>query len=91
MKGYRKQVHCVLIEESIQQDNICIIYIKYIYVCLYICIHIYIYMYTLTHTHNLLKAIYERPTMNIIFHDERVKAFPEFRNTARMSAFATSI
>lgn len=53
------------------------------------CIHIY--MYTHTPTHNLLKAIYERPTMNIIFHDERVKAFPEFRNTARMSAFATSI
>lgn len=44
-----------------------------------------------TPTHNLLKSIYERPTMNIIFHDERVKAFPQFRNTAKMSAFATSI
>lgn len=51
----------------------------------------YTYIYMYTPTHNLLKAIYERPTMNIIFHDERVKAFLEFRNTARMSAFATSI
>lgn len=59
--------------------------------CIYIYMCIHIYMYTHTPTHNLLKAIYERPTMNIIFHDERVKAFPEFRNTARMSAFATSI
>lgn len=61
------------------------------YVYIYVYIHIYVHTHTPTPTHNLLKAIYERPTMNIIFPDERVKAFPEFRNTARMSAFATSI
>ena len=38
---------------------------------------------------NILKAIYEKPTMNVILNDERFSS--EFRNTGRMSAFATSI
>ena len=41
---------------------------------------------------NIMKAIYEKPTANIILNGQKLKAFPPIsRNKTRMSAFTTSI
>ena len=38
-----------------------------------------------------MKAIYERPTANIILNEQKLKAFPLRSGTRRMSTFTTSI
>ena len=41
---------------------------------------------------NIIKAIYEKPTANIILSVKKTKSFPtKIRNKTRMSAFTTSI
>ena len=41
---------------------------------------------------NIIKAIYERPTANIILNGQKLKSVPtKIRNKTRMSAFSTGI
>ena len=40
---------------------------------------------------NILKAIYDKPTANIILNGEKLKAFPEVRNKTRVYAFTIII
>ena len=41
---------------------------------------------------NIVKAIYDKPTANIILNGEKLKAFPpKFRNKTRMPTFTTNI
>ena len=40
---------------------------------------------------NIIKAIHERPTANIILNEQKLKAFPLRSGTRRMSTFTTSI
>ena len=41
---------------------------------------------------NIMKAVYKRPTANIIFSGQKLKSFPtKIRNKRRMPAFTTSI
>ena len=41
---------------------------------------------------NIIKAIYEKPTANIILNGKKTKGFPpKIRNKTRVSAFTTSI
>ena len=41
---------------------------------------------------NIIKAVYERPTANIILKGQKTKSFPtKIRNKTRMSSFTTSI
>ena len=41
---------------------------------------------------NIVKAIYNKPTANIILNGEKLKAFPlEIRNKTRVSTFTTII
>ena len=41
---------------------------------------------------NIVKAIYDKPTANIILNGEKLKAFPpKIRNKTRMSTFTTII
>ena len=39
---------------------------------------------------NIIKVIYDKPTANIIFHGEKLKAFP-LREGTKMPAFTISI
>ena len=40
---------------------------------------------------NIVKAIYDKPTENILLNDEKLKAFPLIRNKTRVSTFTTII
>jgi len=41
---------------------------------------------------NIVKAIYDKPTANILLNGEKLKAFPpKIRNKTRVSTFATII
>ena len=40
---------------------------------------------------NIVKAIYHKPTANIILNGEKLKAFPLIRNKTRVSTFTTVI
>ena len=40
---------------------------------------------------NIVKAIYHKPTANIILNGEKLKAFPLIRNKTRVSTFPTVI
>lgn len=41
---------------------------------------------------NIIKAIYEKPTTNVILSDEKLKSFyPEIRKKIRMATLATSL
>ena len=40
---------------------------------------------------NIVKAIYHKPTANIILNGEKLKAFPLIRNKTRVSTFSTII
>ena len=41
---------------------------------------------------NMIKAIYDKPTVNIILNGEKLKEFPpEIRNKTRMSTLATTL
>jgi len=41
---------------------------------------------------NIVKAIYDKPTANIILNGEKLKAFPlKIRNKTRVSTFSTII
>ena len=41
---------------------------------------------------NIVKAIYDKPTANIILNGEKLKAFPpKIRNKTRMSTFTTIV
>ena len=40
---------------------------------------------------NIIKAIYEKPTANIILNGEKQSFFPEIRNTTRMSTLITVV
>ena len=40
---------------------------------------------------NTVKAIYDKPTANIILNGEKLKAFPLIRNKTRVSTFSTII
>ena len=38
---------------------------------------------------NIIKAIYDKPTANIILNSEKLKAFPKIRNKTRISTLAS--
>ena len=40
---------------------------------------------------NIIKAIYDKPTANIILNGETLKAFPLIRNNTRVPTFTTTI
>ena len=40
---------------------------------------------------NIIKAIYDKPTANIILNGEKLKAFPLVRNKTRVPTFTTTI
>ena len=40
---------------------------------------------------NIIKAIYEKPTANIIFNGEKLRAFPEMRKMTGMSTLTTVV
>ena len=40
---------------------------------------------------NIIKAIYDKPTANIVLNGEKLKAFPQIRKKTRMTTFITSI
>ena len=40
---------------------------------------------------NIIKAIYDKPTANIILNGKKLKAFPKIRNNTRMPTLTTFI